>query len=35
MAFSVFVESLNLRMHRKARPVELHEPYRTEPGRKT
>jgi predicted tellurium resistance membrane protein TerC len=35
MAFSVFVEALNLRTHRKSRPVELHEPYRTEHGRKT
>jgi predicted tellurium resistance membrane protein TerC len=27
MAFSVFVEALNIRMRRKAAPVHLHEPY--------
>jgi predicted tellurium resistance membrane protein TerC len=27
MAFSVFVEALNIRMRRKASPVHLHEPY--------
>ena len=27
MAFSVFVEFLNLRMHKKRQPVKLHEPY--------
>jgi predicted tellurium resistance membrane protein TerC len=27
MAFSVFVEALNIRMRRKASPVQLHEPY--------
>jgi len=27
MAFSVFVEALNIRMRRKAAPVQLHEPY--------
>jgi predicted tellurium resistance membrane protein TerC len=27
MAFSVFVEALNIRMRRKAVPVHLHEPY--------
>jgi predicted tellurium resistance membrane protein TerC len=27
MAFSVFVEALNIRMRRKASPVRLHEPY--------
>lgn len=27
MAFSVFVEFLNLRMHKKREPVKLHEPY--------
>jgi predicted tellurium resistance membrane protein TerC len=31
MAFSVFVESLNLRVRRKARPLALHERYRAEP----
>jgi predicted tellurium resistance membrane protein TerC len=32
MAFSVFVEALNIRMRRKAVPVHLHEPY-VQPGR--
>jgi predicted tellurium resistance membrane protein TerC len=31
MAFSVFVEALNIRMRRKAVPVHLHEPY-VQPG---
>jgi predicted tellurium resistance membrane protein TerC len=31
MAFSVFVEALNLRAHRKSPPVKLHEPYVEEP----
>jgi predicted tellurium resistance membrane protein TerC len=31
MAFSVFVEALNLRAHRKSQPVKLHEPYVEEP----
>jgi predicted tellurium resistance membrane protein TerC len=34
MGFSVFVEAINLRVHAKGRPVELHGPYVTEaPGR--
>ena len=32
MGFSVFVEMLNLRMRRKAKPVHLHTPYVAEPG---
>ncbi len=31
MAFSVFVEALNIRMRGKAKPVRLHEPYLEEP----
>lgn len=31
MGFSVFVEMLNLRMHKKAEPVRLHTPYVAEP----
>jgi len=27
MAFSVFVEALNLRVKKKTKPVKLHEPY--------
>ena len=35
MGFSVFVELLNLRLRRRAAPVELHERYvRTEGGQK-
>jgi len=33
MAFSVFVEMINLRVRAKARPVELREPYVIDPGR--
>jgi predicted tellurium resistance membrane protein TerC len=33
MAFSVFVEMLNIRMRTKAAPVQLHEPYVEEPKR--
>jgi predicted tellurium resistance membrane protein TerC len=32
MAFSIFVEMLNLRMRKKAEPVRLHEPYVSEGG---
>ncbi len=32
MAFSVFVEMLNLKVKRKAAPVKLHEPYTAEAG---
>jgi predicted tellurium resistance membrane protein TerC len=31
MAFSVFVETLNIRAHRKTEPVKLHQPYAEEP----
>jgi predicted tellurium resistance membrane protein TerC len=34
MAFSVFVEMLNLRLKRKAPPVKLHEPYASAPAAK-
>ena len=34
MAFSVFVEMLNLRLKRKAPPVKLHEPYAAAPAAK-
>jgi len=27
MGFSVFVEMINIRMHKKSRPVHLHQPY--------
>jgi hypothetical protein len=32
MAFSVFVEMINLRVRARAKPVELREPYITEGG---
>jgi predicted tellurium resistance membrane protein TerC len=34
MGFSVFVEMLNLRMRKPAKPVHLHEPYAPEPEAK-
>lgn len=35
MAFSVFVEILNLKMRRKSKPVKLHEPYSAPAGPQT
>jgi hypothetical protein len=35
MAFSIFVEVLNMRLRKKQSPVKLHEPYVEEPAKKT
>jgi predicted tellurium resistance membrane protein TerC len=32
MAFSVFVETLNIRLRKASTPVQLHQPYGPEPG---
>jgi hypothetical protein len=34
MGFSVFVEALNLKMKKKAKPVHLHEAYVADPPKK-